>query len=128
MADVVKRNGPWKGIIANHFKSVDEVVATITGNIAPDDGLTLNDIASAHFRGFFAKNSVCFYPELEDVFYNSRFLAEVKSCTGMPSTPRPPRRASSTSAVHTTPAWRPTSTPSPSEECASRTLQYGSRT
>ena len=34
---------------------------------------------SAHFRGFFGKNSVCFYPELEDVFYNGRFLEEVKS-------------------------------------------------
>jgi len=36
MVDVVKHNGPWKSIIANHFKSVDEVIATVTGNIAPD--------------------------------------------------------------------------------------------
>ena len=79
IVDVVKRSGPWKGIIAHHFQSVDEVMATITGNIPPDHGLTLDDIASAHFRGFFAKNSVCFYPELEDTFYNSRFLDEVKS-------------------------------------------------
>ena len=47
--------------------------------IPPDHGLTLDDIAGPHFRGFFAKNSVCFYPELDDIFYNSRFLAEVKS-------------------------------------------------
>lgn len=79
IVDVVKKNGPWKGIIAHHFQSVDEVMATVTGNVSPDHGLTLDDIASAHFRGFFAKNSVCFYPELEDIFYNSRFLAEVKS-------------------------------------------------
>jgi hypothetical protein len=80
--NVVKRHGPWKGIIANHFKSVDEVIATITGNIPPDHGMTLDDIASAHFRGFFAKNSVCFYPELEDIFYNSRFLEIVKQYWG----------------------------------------------
>lgn len=79
MVDVVKKDGPWKSIIAQHFQSVDEVMATITGNIPPDHGLTLDDIAGAHFRGFFAKNSVCFYPELEDIFYNSRFLEEVKS-------------------------------------------------
>jgi hypothetical protein len=79
MLDVIKRNGPWKGIIANHFSSVDEVIATVTGNIPADHGLTLDDIADATFRGFFAKNSVCLYPELEDIFYNSRFIEEVKS-------------------------------------------------
>ena len=82
MFNVVKREGPWKGIIANHFETVDEVMATVTGNIPPDHGLTLDDVATAHFRGFFAKNSVCFYPELEDVFYNSRFLAEVRDYWG----------------------------------------------
>jgi hypothetical protein len=79
MFDVVKREGPWGTIISHHFESVDEVIATISGVIPPDHGLTLDDIAGPHFRGFFAKNSVCFYPELEDVFYNSAFLAEVKS-------------------------------------------------
>lgn len=82
MFDVAKCRGPWRGIIAHHFQSVDEVIATVTGTVPPDHGLTLDDIASAHFRGFFAKNSVCLYPELEDVFYNSRFLAEVKDYWG----------------------------------------------
>jgi len=79
MFDVVKREGPWGTIISHHFETVDEVVATISGVIPPDHGLTLDDIAGPHFRGFFAKNSVCFYPELNDIFYNSEFLAEVKS-------------------------------------------------
>ena len=79
MFDVVKREGPWGTIISHHFETVDEVIATISGVIPPDHGLTLDDIAGPHFRGFFAKNSVCFYPELEDIFYNSEFLAEVKS-------------------------------------------------
>ena len=85
MVDVVKQNGPWKSIIANHFKSVDELIATITGNIAPDHGLTLDDIASAHFRGFFTKNSVCFYPELEDVYYDGGSCPR-SSPIGMPNT------------------------------------------
>jgi hypothetical protein len=79
MFDVVKREGPWGTIISHHFQSVDEVIATVSGVIPPDHGLTLDDIAGPHFRGFFAKNSVCFYPELEDIFYSSSFLAEVKS-------------------------------------------------
>src|SRR5689334_10409552 len=79
MVDVIKREGPWPTIISHHFETVDELIATTSGVIPPDHGLTLDDIAGPHFRGFFAKNSVCFYPELEDIFYNSRFLAEVKS-------------------------------------------------
>jgi hypothetical protein len=79
IVDVIRTQGPWPGIVAQHFQSVDEMIATTTGNIVPDHGLTLDDVASAHFRGFFAKNSVCFFPELEDIFYNSRFLELAKS-------------------------------------------------
>jgi hypothetical protein len=82
MFDVVKRNGPWGTIISHHFETVDELIATVSGVIPPDHGLTLDDVAGPHFRGFFAKNSVCFYPEIEDIFYNSRFLAEVRSYWG----------------------------------------------
>jgi hypothetical protein len=79
LLDVIKQNGPWPGIAAHHFESVEELVATVTGVVPKDHGLTLDDIATAHFRGFYAKNSVCFYPEVEGIFYNSTFLAEVKS-------------------------------------------------
>ncbi len=80
---VIKQAGPWPIIAAHHFDTVDELIATVTGVVPKDHGLTLDDIASAHFRGFYAKNSVCFYPEIEDIFYNSRFLAEVKSYWGV---------------------------------------------
>ncbi len=84
MLRVIQRGGPWPSIIAEHFQSVEEVIATTTGVVPEDHGLTLDDIATAQFRGFFAKNSVCFHPELEDVFYNSRFLEEVRSYWGVP--------------------------------------------
>jgi len=82
MLGLIKREGPWGTIISHHFETVDEVIATISGIIPPDHGLTLDDIAGPHFRGFFAKNSVCFFPELEDIFYNADFLAQVKSYWG----------------------------------------------
>ena len=73
--DVLKREGPWRSIIAQTFDSIEELVATSSG---PDDertlDLTLDDVAGAHFRGFFAQHSAVLYPELEDCFYNSRFL------------------------------------------------------
>jgi hypothetical protein len=72
--DVVKRNGPWPTITAHHFTTVEELVATSTGVVPEGLDMTLDDIATAHFRGFFAENSVCFFDELQDCFYNAGFL------------------------------------------------------
>ena len=76
MLGVIKRDGPWPTITAHHFDTVEELVATTSGPMREGEngGLTLDDIATAHFRGYFAKNSVLFYPELHDCFYNDRFL------------------------------------------------------
>jgi hypothetical protein len=81
---VVQQHGPWPIIAAHHFETVDELIATTTGVVPKDHGLTLDDVAAAQFRGFFAKNSVCFHPELEDVFYNTRFLEEIRSYWNVP--------------------------------------------
>jgi hypothetical protein len=80
--DVVRRHGPWPTITAHHFDTVEELAATSTGVVPPGLNLTLDDVATGHFRGFFAQNSVCFYDELHDCFYNQRFLAEVKDYWG----------------------------------------------
>ncbi|GCD95948.1 hypothetical protein [Embleya hyalina] len=81
--DVLKQHGPWRTIIAQTFDSIEELVATSSG---PDNDqvldLTLDDVAGAHFRGFFARNSTVLYPELSDCFYNSRFLDLAKAYWG----------------------------------------------
>jgi len=76
---VVQQHGPWPTVQAHHFQSVDELIATTSGVVPKDHGLTLDSIATAQFRGFYGENSVCFFPEVEDVFYSSRLLHEVKS-------------------------------------------------
>ncbi len=73
--EVIKSNGPWPTITAHHFETVEELVATSTGVVPDELNITLDDIATAHFRGFFARDSICLYPELEKAFYNSRFLS-----------------------------------------------------
>jgi hypothetical protein len=78
LLDVVKRRGPWPTIQAHHFQSVEELIATTSGVAPRDHGLTLDAIATAQFRGFYAQNSVVYHPEIEDAFYNSRFLALAK--------------------------------------------------
>jgi len=74
MVAVLKGHGPWPTIGAHHFDTVEELVATSNGGTAERVGLTLDDVASAHFRGFFAENGVVYHPQLHDCFYNERFL------------------------------------------------------
>ena len=71
---VVKREGPWRSILAQTFESVDELMATSNAGGADKSGLTLDDVATANFRGRFGNGSICFYPELNDCYYNDRFL------------------------------------------------------
>jgi hypothetical protein len=82
IVDVIKRNGPWPTITAHHFDTVEELVATSTGVVPEGLELTLDDIATGHFRGFFGEGGVPFYEELEDVFFNSKFLRLAKDYWG----------------------------------------------
>lgn len=84
LLDVIKRNGPWKTITATHFDTVEELMATSNGGVPDDFDLTLDDMATAHFRGILGEGSVSFFPELEDCYYNSRFLELVRSYWNAP--------------------------------------------
>jgi hypothetical protein len=79
---IVKEHGPWPTITAHHFTTVEELVATSTGVVPEGLNLTLDDIATAHFRGFYGQNSVCFFPEIHDCFYNAGFIEQVKDYWG----------------------------------------------
>jgi hypothetical protein len=76
MVAVIERHGPWPTITAHHFDTVEELVATSSGPMRGDESakLTLDDVATAHFRGFFGENSISYYSELDGCFYNSTFL------------------------------------------------------
>ncbi len=79
LLQVVKRHGPWPTITAHHFQSVEELIATSSGIVPENHGLTLDSIATANFRGFLAENSCLYYPELHDCFYNAAFLERAKA-------------------------------------------------
>ncbi len=82
MLDVVKDSGPWPTITAHHFSTAEELIATSTGVVPDGLDISLDDLATAHFRGFFGQDSVAYYPQLEDCFYNSRFLALARDYWG----------------------------------------------
>lgn len=71
---VVRRNGPWKLIIAHHFHTAEELIATTSGMLPEGVTPTLDMFLSPVFRGFFSYDKVCLYPEIEDCFYNPGFL------------------------------------------------------
>ena len=73
---VVRENGPWPLILAENFKSPEEVIAAVGGTIPEGITLTWDMIlqGSGTFRGYIARQGVCFYPELDDCYYNSKFL------------------------------------------------------
>src|SRR3954470_2903996 len=82
MLDLVKQHGPWKTITANHFDTVEELMATSNGGVPDNFDLALDDMATGHFRGRIAEDSVLYFNELQDCFYNSHFLDLVRSYWG----------------------------------------------
>ena len=79
---VVRRNGPWSLIVAQHFKSGEELIATTSGMVPEGITPTLDMFVSPVFRGYFSYGGVCIRPEIEDCFYNARFLKLVREYWG----------------------------------------------
>ena len=83
LLNVVRENGPWPLIMAENFKTPEEVIATTSGagKQLPEgveltwDMIGLNPV----FRGYLARGGTCFYPEIEDCYYNSHFLKLVRN-------------------------------------------------
>jgi len=79
----VRDNGPWPLILAENFKTPEEVIATTSGTIPEGVTLTWDMIGlNPVFRRYLARRGTCFYPELEDCYYNSRFLELVRNYWG----------------------------------------------
>jgi hypothetical protein len=79
---LIREEGPWKMILALHFKSPEEVVATTSGSVPEGVKLTWDPFLSPNFRGYLAKAGVSLYPEIDDLFYNPKHLAQIRSYWG----------------------------------------------
>ncbi|MCA9504641.1 MAG: hypothetical protein KC616_16245 [Myxococcales bacterium] len=79
MLDVVRRKGPWQLILAQHFQSPEEVVATTSGMIPEGFESTWDMFMTPVFRGYFAQGSTVLHPEIEDCFFNRKFLDLVRA-------------------------------------------------
>jgi hypothetical protein len=79
LLDVVRTNGPWKLIIAQHFGSADELMATMSGAFPEGFTPSLDLFLTPTFRGYLANYGTILYPELHDCFYNAKFVELAKS-------------------------------------------------
>lgn len=79
LLDVVHREGPWKLIIAQHFASADELMATMSGSFPEGFTPSLDLFLTPTFRGYLANYGTVLYPELHDCFYNAGFIEQAKS-------------------------------------------------
>lgn len=82
--DVIRREGPWSLILAQYFASPEEVIATSTGSIPEGFTPTWDMFMNPVFRGYIADNGVNRYPELDDCFYNKKFLDMARSYWNTP--------------------------------------------
>ncbi|TCJ37011.1 hypothetical protein [Parafrankia sp. BMG5.11] len=82
MLDVVRREGPWSLILAQHFKSPEEVVATTSGKMPEGFTPTWDMFLTPVFRGYFAQGHTALHSEIEDCFLNQQFLDLVRGYWG----------------------------------------------
>ena len=82
LLDMVRTEGPWKLIIAQHFASAEELMATMSGAFPEGFEPSLDMFLTPTFRGYLANYGAVLYPELHDVFYNEKFLNHAKSYWG----------------------------------------------
>ncbi len=79
LLEVARRKGPWQLILAHHFRSAEELVATTSGSLPKGVEPRLELFLTPVFRGFLSYEKVCLHPEIDDCFYNPGFLDRVRS-------------------------------------------------
>lgn len=78
LLEVVRTRGPWKLIIAQHFASPEELIATMSGAFPEGFTPSLDLFLTPTFRGYLANYGTVLHPELHDCFYNARFVEMAK--------------------------------------------------
>ena len=80
LLQLIRREGPWKLILALHFKTAEEVMATLSGDFG--DKVALESFLTPTFRGMLAQNGVCYYSQIEDIFHDRKALDLVREYWG----------------------------------------------
>jgi hypothetical protein len=72
--NVLRSEGPWTMILAQEFKSPEEVIATTSGSLPEGMEVTWDMFLTPVFRATLGRASASLFPEIEDCFYNTKYL------------------------------------------------------
>ena len=76
--DVLHRDGPWTLILAQEFTSPEQVIAATSGSLPEGVEATWDMFLSPVFRATLGQGHASLFPEIEDCFYNLKFLDLVR--------------------------------------------------
>jgi hypothetical protein len=79
MLQYVRDHGPWSLILSQHFKTPEEVIATNAGVLPEGVKATWDMFLSPVFRGYFAQGFTSLHSDLDDCFYNKKFIDHVRA-------------------------------------------------
>lgn len=71
--EAVHRGRPNRLLVAELFKSADEIIAATSGSLP--EGVTIEDFLAPMFRGDLAQHAACYDPLIEEAFYNKKLIA-----------------------------------------------------
>ncbi|WP_217231543.1 hypothetical protein [Streptomyces anulatus] len=73
---VVREHGPWRLVLAHHFASAEEYLATSGGRDRKQDA-RLSDFTAPVFRGYFAREAAVIHDEVRDLYFSRKLLEPV---------------------------------------------------
>lgn len=76
--NVLRHEGPWALLLAQEYSSPEQVVAVSSGSLPDDVEATWDMFLNPLFRATIGQGHACLFPEIEDCFYNSKFLDLVR--------------------------------------------------
>ncbi|HWT13725.1 MAG TPA: hypothetical protein VN231_13305 [Allosphingosinicella sp.] len=79
---LLRDEGPWPTVMAHHFATPEELIASTSGVVPPGARLNWDDYVGPVFRGALGIGGTCLYPAIEDLFLNPKFLGLARDYWG----------------------------------------------
>lgn len=74
LMELARSKGPWDLTVRQFYSSPEGIADTTLGKKLSGAKPTWDDFLQPYFTGYIAKEGICLYPEIEDLFYNKKFL------------------------------------------------------
>jgi hypothetical protein len=76
LMEAIRLRGPWPMVTKGRFQNVEQIAASTSGRI--DRNVSLDTFIVAQFRGWLGSHGVCYYPELDEIFFDPKLRAHAR--------------------------------------------------